>query len=49
VSIAVRKAAHEAYKAIIVVPVTEGNTIPYAIAIKHKASKIKLIPAAAGT
>lgn len=49
VSIAVRKASHEAYKAIILVPVTEGNTIPYAITIKHKASKIKLIPAAAGT
>jgi len=49
VSIAVRKASHEAYKSIIEVPVTEWRTVPYPIIVKHKACKVKLIPAAPGT
>lgn len=49
VSIAVKKATHEAYKNISVVPITEGLTIPYPIVLKNKASVIKMIPAAWGT
>lgn len=49
VAIAVRKASHEAYKNIQVVPVTENGSVPYPVTIKHKACVIKLIPAAQGT
>jgi len=49
VAIAVKKATHEAYKAIIKVPVTSWLTVPYAVSLKNKASKIILIPAGPGT
>lgn len=49
VSIAVRKATHEAYKNIIIAPITENDSIPYAITTKYKAAQVKLLPAAAGT
>lgn len=49
VSIAVRKATHDAYKNISVVPINDNGSIPYPVVIKNKASVIKLIPAAQGT
>ncbi len=49
VAIAVRKATHDAYKHISIVPITEEGTIPYPLTIKNKASVLKLIPAAQGT
>lgn len=49
VSIAVRKATHEAYKNIVEAPITEGDSIPYEVTAKFKAAKIKLLPAAPGT
>lgn len=49
VSIAVKKATHDAYKHIAEVPVTEHGSIPYPIMIKNKASAVKLLPASAGT
>jgi small subunit ribosomal protein S5 len=49
VSIAVRKATHEAYKNVIDAPITEGDSIPYAVTASFKAAQIKLLPAASGT
>lgn len=49
VAIAVRKATREAYKNVKVCPITDNGSVPYAREVKHKASKIRLIPAAEGT
>ena len=49
VGIAVKKAAHEAYKNIFVVPVASGNTVPYPVVKKFKSAVIKLLPASGGT
>ncbi len=49
VSIAVRKATHEAYKNIKVVPITESGTVPYTVSHKYKSAVIRIIPAAPGT
>ena len=48
-SIAVRKATHEAYKNIIQAPVTEELTVPYWITHKYKAAIVKIMPATEGT
>ena len=49
VAIAVRKATHEAYKNIKVVPITDGGSVPYMLSYKYKSAMIRLIPAASGT
>ena len=49
VSIAVRKAAREANKNIIEVPITESQSVPYETVTKYKSARVKLIPAADGT
>ena len=49
VSIAVKKATHEAYKNVITVPITEQLSVPYEIVHKYKAARVKLLPAAPGT
>ena len=46
---AVSKATNEAYKAMFQVPVTKGDTVPYAITYKYKTSKVRLLPASEGT
>ena len=46
---AVSKATNEAYKALFQVPITKGDTVPYAIEIKYKSSKVRLLPASEGT
>jgi len=49
VSIAVRKATHEAYKNIKVTPITASGSVPYTVSYKYKSAMIRLIPAAPGT
>jgi len=49
VGIAVKKASHEAYKNIFLVPVATGNTVPYPVTKKFKSAIIKLLPASMGT
>jgi len=49
VSIAVRKATHEAYKNIKVVPISESGSVPYMVSHKYKSAVIRIIPATAGT
>lgn len=49
VSIAVRKATREAYKSVIVTPITESLSVPYELVNKFKSARVKLIPAAQGT
>ena len=49
VAVAVRKATNEAYKQIFVVPLTNADTVPYALVSKFKAAVVKLLPASAGT
>lgn len=49
VSIAVRKATHEAYKNIKVVPITKSGSVPYMVSHKYKSAVIRIIPATAGT
>lgn len=49
VAVAVRKAANEAYKQIFVVPLTNADTVPYALVSKFKSAVVKLLPASAGT
>ncbi len=49
VSIAVRKATHEAYKNVVQAPVTEELTVPYGITHKYKSAIVKLMPATQGT
>lgn len=49
VSIAVRKATHEAYKNVVTAPITEELTVPYGITHKYKSAIIKLMPATEGT
>jgi len=46
---AVSKATNEAYKALFQVPVTKGDTVPYALTYKYKTCKVKLLPASEGT
>jgi small subunit ribosomal protein S5 len=46
---AVSKATNEAYKALFQVPITKGDTVPYAIELKYKSSKVRLLPASQGT
>jgi len=46
---AVSKATNEAYKALFQVPVTKGDTVPYALTYKYKTSKVRLLPASEGT
>ncbi len=49
VTIAIKKAVHDAYKHIVEVNITKDGSILYPIALKKKASIIKLIPAASWT
>jgi len=49
VSIAVRKATHEAYKNVVNAPVTEELTVPYGMTHKYKSAIVKLMPATEGT
>lgn len=49
VSIAVRKATHEAYKNVIQAPITDSLSVPYTIMHKYKSAIVKLIPASSGT
>ena len=49
VSIAVAKATHEAYKKIVIAPITEWLSVPYALTHKYKSAIIKLMPASEGT
>lgn len=49
VSIAVRKATHEAYKNIIEAPITESLSVPYGITHKYKSALVKIMPASPGT
>lgn len=49
VSIAVKKASHEAYKNMFTVPLTRAHTVPYFTTYKYKSCVVKLIPASAGT
>ncbi|HMT27351.1 MAG TPA: hypothetical protein PKD96_03535 [Candidatus Absconditabacterales bacterium] len=49
VAIAVRKATQEAYKAIVVAPISESDSVPYPITHKYKSAIIKIVPAAPGT
>ena len=46
---AVSKATNEAYKALFQVPVTKGDTVPYALTYKYKTCKVRLLPASDGT
>ena len=46
---AVSKATNEAYKNLFQVPVTKGDTVPYAITYKYKTCKVRLLPASEGT
>ena len=46
---AVSKATNEAYKSLFQVPVTKGDTVPYAITYKYKTCKVRLLPASEGT
>jgi small subunit ribosomal protein S5 len=46
---AVSKATNEAYKALFEVPITKGDTVPYAIELKYKSSRVRLLPASQGT
>lgn len=46
---AVSKATNEAYKALFLVPITKGDTVPYALTYKYKASRVRLLPASEGT
>jgi small subunit ribosomal protein S5 len=45
----VQKATREAYKAIIVAPITDTESVPYELTHKYKAAVVKLIPASSGT
>lgn len=49
VTSAIRKAAHDAKKKIINVPIVGDATVPYLTKHKYKSAIIKLIPAASGT
>lgn len=49
VSIAVKKAVHDAYKHIQQLQISKTGSILYPIMLKNKACLIKLLPAAAGT
>ncbi len=49
VSIAVSKASREAYKNLVIVPLTKANTVPYETSTKYKSCFVKLLPAKAGT
>jgi small subunit ribosomal protein S5 len=46
---AVAKATNEAYKALFEVPITKGDTVPYALTYKYKACRVRLLPASEGT
>lgn len=48
VQAAVMKAQRAAKRALIMVPLS-GNTIPHEVNIKHKAAKLRLMPASKGT
>lgn len=49
VSIAVRKATHEAYKNVVDAPITDDLTVPYWITHKYKSAIVKIMPASVGT
>lgn len=49
VAIAVQKATREAYKSVIVAPITDTESVPYELTHKYKAAVVKLIPASSGT
>ncbi len=49
VSIAVSKATHDAYKHVVIVPITEQGSVPYETVRKYKGAVVKLLPAANGT
>lgn len=45
---AVAKAQRDAKRAMLVIPM-KGNTIPHEVNVKHKAAKLRLMPASKGT
>lgn len=49
VSSAVSKASREAYKNILLVPITENKTVPYLLTTKFKSCLVRLLPASPGT
>ena len=49
VAVAVKKATQEAFKSLVVVPITEADSVPYALSYKYKSAVIKILPAAPGT
>lgn len=49
VAVAVKKATNEAYKNLVVAPITEAMSIPYPVQAKYKSASIKLLPATSGT
>ena len=49
VTVAVQKAANEAYKNLIKVTITKASTVPYPTTLKYKACSVRLIPALSGT
>ncbi len=48
VQIAVQKAQRDAKRAMIQIPM-KGNTIPHEVNVKHKAARLRLMPASKGT
>ncbi len=46
---AVQKAARDAKRALVRIPLVREGTIPHEVNIKYKAAKLKLMPASAGT
>lgn len=48
VQIAVQKAQRDAKRAMIVIPI-KGDTIPHEVNVKHKAARLRLMPASKGT
>src|SRR5438132_1173679 len=48
VQTAVQKAQRDAKRAMIIVPM-KGDTIPHEVNIKHKAARLRLMPASKGT
>ena len=45
----IKKAVSRAKQSLVQVPMTDDKTIPHEIRIKHKAAKILILPASAGT
>ncbi|MBP7113940.1 MAG: 30S ribosomal protein S5 [Candidatus Peribacteraceae bacterium] len=48
VQVAVQKAQRDAKRAMIIIPM-KGNSIPHEVNVKHKAARLRLMPASKGT